>query len=88
MKQVRFFVLKSDGYKSTGRAVLRNGEVQFEGVPQRQLITLDTGMTDPSYFRNPSRMWFPSDGLPFLELLASRFRGSYFKATLVEEVEE
>jgi len=87
MKRVRFFDLTGDGYREAGRAVLRDGVVTFEGFTKNELVSLDKGMTDPKDIYTPRRKWWPKDGLPFLELLPGRFRGSYFKASLIEEVE-
>ena len=87
IKQVRFFALSDDGYKASGRAVLRDGVVTFEGFTKDELLLLNAGMVDIKDTRFPRKRWLPEDGLPFLELLPVTFRGSYFKASLIEEVE-
>ena len=37
IKQVRFFALSDDGYKASGRAVLRDGVMTFEGFTKLDL---------------------------------------------------
>ena len=85
MEQVRFFKLTDDGYKDAGRAVLRDGVVVFEGISGSQRFDFDQGLCNPR--DPPSRdLVFPKDGIRFLELLSGRFRGSYFHASLIEDV--
>lgn len=87
MKQVRFFDLSGDGFRPSGRAMLRDGAVVLEGFTKDELLLLNEGMVDMKDTLFPRKRWLPKDGLPFLELLPVTFRGSYFKASLIEEVE-
>ena len=86
MEQVRFFELTDDGYKDAGRAVLRDGVVVFEGISGSQRFDFDQGLCNPRD-SPPRDLVFPEDGLRFLELLPGRFRGSYFHASMIEDVE-
>ena len=83
VKQVRLFIVDGDGFKSAGRAVLRNGEVEFEGMTDKQKFTFSDGLCEPTDLP-PRKAWFPKDDIRFLELLPLKFRGSYFKASLIE----
>ena len=56
-----------------------NGEIISTGQPDPIVDIKDD--------RFPRKRWFPKDGLPFLELLPVTFSGSYFKASLIEEVD-
>ena len=87
MEQVRFFELTDDGYKDAGRAVLRDGVVVFEGISGSQRFDFDQGLCNPRD-APPRYFVFPRDGIRFLELLPGRFRGSYFHASLIEEVKQ
>jgi len=54
-------------------------------VSKERLLSLDVGISNPMV-SPPRDQFFPKDGIKFLELLPGRFRGSYFSASLIEEV--
>ena len=54
-------------------------------VSKERLLSLDRSMVNPKG-PPPRERLFPEDGIKFLELRPGLFRGSYFNASLIEEV--
>jgi hypothetical protein len=71
--------------KFVGRIVYNKGDVKFEGLPSDFLKMLRMGIVT----RRSSPKILLADGMKVLEAVSDEFgRGSYFRATDIEEVKE
>ena len=84
MKQVRFFHIDKDDFSYLGRVIFTGGKISFEGLPDGLKDALGKGLVR---WKRPRKRFLPKDGLHFLRLIPETFRGSYFTALAVEDVD-
>ena len=84
MKQVRFYHVDEAGsYNYEGRVYLKDGKIRYESLPESVKLQLRNGLVR---WKRPRKIFTPKDGLAFLKLIPATFRGSYFRALPIEEV--
>lgn len=78
---VEIFEVQSDGTKKEfGKAVLKDGQVLFEGLDGSQIRELE----EYGILFN-GKEFFPTDGKAFMKLLPLYFSGSRVRAEVAEE---